>query len=309
MAERSGGPPAPVRAALRAFVLRTFPRDPALPIDDDAPPGDVGWFGPDTVTWRVHADFPGMLAGGLCALYLQTLHPRALAGVWDHSDFRRDLVGRLRRTTAFVAGTTYGPQAVADRLAARVRAIHRQVRGLDEHGQAYAADDPELLRWVHVTETWSFLAGYRRYGPMGVPRRVADAYYAETARIAEALGARDLPASEAEVEAYITEVRGSLHFGARSREVVAVLERVALPVPLPGLARDLFLGAAGALLPPWADALMARGGVARRRAALAALSLQALAPWFRAALDDGLAVRAMRRCGRDPAELQRWPTR
>ena len=61
------------------------------------PEGDPGWFGLDSVTWRLHAEFPSMLAGGLCALMLQTLHPRALAGVYDHSNFRQDLVGRLRR--------------------------------------------------------------------------------------------------------------------------------------------------------------------------------------------------------------------
>ena len=96
---------APVVARIRHWVLSAFPRGQSG-IDYDHPPGDPGLFGPDSVTWRVHADFPGMLSGGLCALMLQTLHPLALAGVWDHSNFREDLVGRLRRTTNFVAGTT-----------------------------------------------------------------------------------------------------------------------------------------------------------------------------------------------------------
>src|SRR5262249_27579418 len=95
-----------VATVLRARVLRAFPRAPGG-IDYEQPYGDPGLFGPDSTTWQIHADFAGMLSGGLCALVLQTLHPAALAGVWDHSNFRDDLVGRLRRTTNFVAGTTY----------------------------------------------------------------------------------------------------------------------------------------------------------------------------------------------------------
>lgn len=299
----------PVRAAIRGWVSRTFPADPSHRAAYDAPAGDVGWFGPASVTWRIHADFPAMLAGGLCALYLQALHPRALAGVWDHSNFRSDLLGRLRRTTAFVAGTSYANTPSAEALAARVRAIHARVRGLDDAGRPYAADEPSLLRWVHVTEVSSFLAGYRRYGPMPVPAHAADTYYAETARIAESLGATDLPRSEREVADYLADVRSELRYGERSAAVLAALDRVALPLPLAGLARGLFLGAATALLPPWAEALLLRSPSARGRAAAGALALRRVAPAIRSAIDDGLAVRAMRRCGRDPAELQRWPTR
>src|SRR5882724_4950591 len=114
---------------VRAWVLRAFPREP-VGIDYEQPPGDPGLFGADSVTWQIHADFAGMLSGGLCALMLQTLHPAALAGVWDHSNFRDDLIGRLRRTTNFVAGTSYAPSAEAQRLIERVRRIHSKVRGL-----------------------------------------------------------------------------------------------------------------------------------------------------------------------------------
>ena len=173
---------------LRAWVLRAFPRDPGG-IDYDQPLGDAGLFDPDGATWRIHADFAGMLSGGLCALMLQTLHPAALAGVWDHSNFRDDLIGRLRRTTNFVAGTTYASSAEAQRLIERVRRIHSKVHGVTENGEPYSADEPALLTWVHVTEAYGFLQGYRRYaGP--VPSADADRYYDETRQIAEALGAR-----------------------------------------------------------------------------------------------------------------------
>ncbi len=93
-------------------------------IDFENPAGDPGLFGPQSVIWRVHCDFTSMLCGGVSALLLQMLHPLALAGVWDHSNFREDMLGRLRRTSQFVSVTTFGPTAEAERLIAKVRAIH-----------------------------------------------------------------------------------------------------------------------------------------------------------------------------------------
>ncbi len=296
---------APATARIRGWVLDVFPRGRSG-IDYDAPAGDPGLFGPDSVTWRIHSDFPGMLSGGLCALMLQTLHPRALAGIWDHSNFREDLVGRLRRTTDFVAGTTYAGRAEAERLIARVRAIHIRVQGATADGAPYRADDPALLTWVHITESYGFLQGYRRYC-RPVPAALADAYYAETARVAEALGAGDVPACEADVAAYFVSVRDALRYDERSREVLAVLSRMRLPVPMAGLSRDLFLGAGAALLPDWADRLMQRTPVQRIQTRAAASSLSMLAPMFRAALPDGIAPRACIRAGGDAALLAQWP--
>src|SRR5215469_10826710 len=138
------------------WVKRAFPRQTGG-IDYEQPRGDPGLFGPDSATWQIHADFAGMLSGGLCALVLQTLHPAALAGVWDHSNFRDDLVGRLRRTTNFVAGTTYAGTDAANDLINRVRRIHAQVRGVTDTGEPYDAEDPRLLAWVHVTEAFGLL--------------------------------------------------------------------------------------------------------------------------------------------------------
>jgi uncharacterized protein (DUF2236 family) len=289
--------------ALRTWVLRAFPRDPGG-IDYEQPPGDPGLFGPDSATWQIHADFAGMLSGGLCALMLQTLHPAALAGVWDHSNFRDDLVGRLRRTTNFVAGTTYAGTETAHQLIARVRRIHATVHGVTESGEPYDAEDPQLLTWVHVTEAFGFLEGYRRaYGP--VPRADADRYYDETRRIAEALGARDVPRSEGDVDAYFMAVQQRLAFTERSRTVLQILQRIRLPVPLPGLSRDVFLGAGMALLPEWAVDRLQPGRAQRLRARTASATLRTLAPLFRAALKDGAAQRACRRIGKDPSWVRR----
>jgi len=291
-------------APLRAWVMRAFPRGESG-IDYDEPAGDPGLFGPDSATWQVHADFPGMLSGGLCALMLQTLHPAALAGVWDHSNFRDDLVGRLRRTTNFVAGTSYAPLPEAGRLIERVRRIHARVQGFTETGEPYSANDPQLLTWVHVTEAYGFLQGYRRYaGP--VSRGQADRYYDEGRLVAEALGARAVPRSETEVEAYLAGIRPRLAFTDRSRVVLDVLARMRLPVPVPGLSRDVFLGAGAALLPDWASALMQRSRAQDLQARLAARTLRAMAPLFRIALNDGPAQRACLRVGK-PVDWIRQP--
>ncbi len=296
---------APASARIRHWVLGLFPRGQDG-IDYERPVGDPGLFGPDSATWRVHADFPGMLSGGLCALMLQVLHPLALAGVWDHSNFRTDLVGRLRRTTTFVAGTTYAARADAEALVARVARIHATVRGHTADGRPYSADDPALLTWVHVTEAYGFLEGYRRYAPIALPAGAADRYYDEVRRIAERLGAREVPASQAEVDAYFTRMQAELRCDARSREVLEVLARIRLPVPLAGVSRDTFLGAGAALLPEWAQAMLGRTSRQRLQARISARVLRTLAPLFRRALPDGIAPRACRRVGVAPATLSHW---
>lgn len=298
---------APIEKRLRDWVIGVFPRDQKLAIDYDQPLGDPGLFGPDSVTWRVHGDFPGMMAGGIGALMLQTLHPAALAGVWDHSNFRDDLIGRLRRTTAFVAGTSYAPTSEAERLIARVRRIHERVRGVTEDGTPYEANDPALLTWVHVTEVSSFLRGYLLYAHPALPIARQDRYYAENARVAEALGARGVPKSVAEVEAYFASVQGDLRFSWRSREVLAVLDGMKLPIPMSGVSKHLFLGAGAALLPDWATARIERSRLQRLRDEAAARSLNALGPLFRAALSDGIAARACRRVGIEPSTYRRLP--
>lgn len=299
--------PAPMRERLREWVIDVLRRDAPAP-DYDRPAGDPGLFGPDTVTWKIHADFPGMMAGGLGALMLQTLHPLALAGVWDHSDFRGDTLGRLRGTIAFVARTTYAPRAAAEQSIERVRKIHRRVHGVAADGRSYSAQDPELLNWVHCTEAWSFLRGYRTYCRRDIPRVMQDCYLQETARVAEALGAREVPKSLAELEAYFRSVHPELVYDARSREILAVLDTIRLPIPFSGLSRGLFLGAGAALLPDWALTLMRKSRFERLRDQAAARSLKLVAPSVRDAMaEGGLAWRACARTGADYAGLFRWP--
>lgn len=295
---------APVQRRLRDAIIDILQRGGGTGIDYDAPLGDAGMFGPASVTWRIHADFPGMMAGGVAALMLQTLHPLALAGVWDHSTFRTDILGRLRRTTAFVAGTTYAPKSEAERLIAMVRNIHRKVRGVAPDGRRYSATNPALLTWVHCTEVASFLAGYEFYRGLRLPAAIKDHYYQETALVARALGARAVPASSAAMDAYFERIQSELEFSTRSQAVLDALAAIRLPIPLAASARGVFLGAGAALLPAWACQQLRFNALQRARHRAAALSLRQISPLLRAALSEGIAARACRRVGLPYAVLQ-----
>jgi len=298
--------PGPARKRLRSWVIDVLRREAPAP-DYDLPKGDRGLFGPESVTWKVHADFPSMMAGGLGALMLQSLHPLALAGVWDHSDFRNEMLARLRGTIAFVARTTYAPRAAAEEAVARVRSIHQKVRGTAADGRPYSAEDPRLLTWVHCAEARCFLEGYKAYCVRNVPRDMQDLYFKESARVAEALGAGDVPKSLAEVDDYFRSVRAELVYDARTREVLGALNAIRLPIPMAGMGRGLFLGAGAALLPDWALDLMDKPLPERARNRAAALSLKLIAPSIRDAMaEGGLAWRACVRTGADYAGLFRW---
>jgi uncharacterized protein (DUF2236 family) len=294
-----------LHARIRKLVVGVVSDSRSSGVDYDEPKGDPGLFGPDSATWRIHADFPAMMSGGLCALMLQTLHPRALAGVWDHSDFRHDLLGRLRRTTIFVGGTTFAPTTAAHGLIERVRRIHSKVVGVTADGTPYRADDPELLCWVHCTEMWSFLQGFRRYRKP-VANDVQDRYYAETARIAEAFGAVDVPRSRSGIEDYFRAVLPQLRFDDRSATVLDVLDKATLPVTFGHAIRPVFLGAGAALLPDWACTLLQRSRLQRVRDGLAARGLMLVAPAIRGALREGVAARSCRRMGLAPDALDHW---
>ena len=216
---------------------------------------DEGLFAPDSVVRRVHGDVTTMMVGGVAALLLQMLHPAVLAGVWDHSNFREDMQGRLRRTARFISVTTYGHRDDAEAVIARVRGIHARVGGILPDGTDYRADEPQLLAWVHVTEASSFLASWRRYGEPGMSGRDQDRYFAEFARVAEALGADPVPRSRAEAERLIAAMRGALLSDARTREVMRILLSQRAQKPAAEPVQAIAFRAAIDLLPAWAREL------------------------------------------------------
>lgn len=220
-----------------------------VPMSDDA------LFHRGSVIWRVHGDVTTMMAGGIAALLMQMLHPLALAGVWDHSTFRDDMIGRLRRTARFIAVTTYGQRNTAEAAIARVRRVHEKIAGVRPDGTAYAASDPRLLAWVHVCEATCFLDAWIRYGEPGMPTADQDRYFAESAVVAEMLGAHPVPRSRAEAEALMTGMRHVLKVDARTREVAKLILNPRGGDPRMAIAQGVVSEAAVVLLPSWARAM------------------------------------------------------
>ena len=268
-------------------------------IDFENPKGDPGLFGPDSVCWRIHGDFTSMLIGGVSALLLQALHPLALAGVWDHSNFRDDLLGRLRRTGQFVSGTTFASRADADWLIDKVKRIHLQVVGTAPDGRSYAASDPDLLTWVHVAEVHSFMQAHLRYLNPRLSTADQDRYYAEIALIAERLGARDVPRSRVQIDAYLGAMQGQLLCDDRSREILRILLAAPAPSALAAPVGKLFLLAGIDLLPDWAQALLDQQ-MTPVRSRLTRTGVHSIAPVIRWAVRSGSLHRSRIRMGLPP---------
>jgi len=209
-------------------------------------------FPTDSVAWRVNGDIVTMMIGGVSGLLLQMLHPAVLAGVWDHSDFRADMHGRLRRTAKFIAVTTYDHASAGQAVIDKVRRIHDKLSGTTADGAPYRVSDPALLAWVHVTETISFLDAWVRYAEPGMPLADQDAYFAEMARVGRALGADPVPTDRAAAEALIQSMRPQLKADARTTEVAALVMRQKVGGFSEDIAADLIMKAGADLLPDWA---------------------------------------------------------
>ena len=214
--------------------------------DTDEP----GWFPDDAPIRRVHGD-TSMFIGGLRALLLQSLHPLAMAGVADHSNYRQDPWGRLQRTADFLAATTFGPVSQAERAINTVRRVHEQVSGVAPDGRPYSANDPHLLGWVHIVELDSFLAAHDRYGRQRLTPRERDQYVAEAAVTARALGVIDPPESADQLAARLRAYRSELAGTDQAREAARYL---LVQPPMPLVARPAYgvvAAAAVGLMPGW----------------------------------------------------------
>lgn len=227
---------------------------------------DLGFFGPDSVTWKVHQE-PIVALGGLRALYLESLHPRAVAGVAQNSVYRADPWGRLERTSMFMGTVFFGTRAEAEEAAQRIRRLHARLRATDPRtGEVFRLDEPELLRWVHTTGVESFLTTARRAGVTLTDDEV-DGYYTEQLVAAELIGLdpATVPATAAEVDAYYESMQPELGLTKDCAETALFLTvppvpstwgslplRISLTLGPPRWAYFGIAGTAIALLPPWA---------------------------------------------------------
>ena len=204
---------------------------------------DIGYFGPHSAAWAVHGALP-TLVGGVRALLMQALHPAALAGVMQHSRYEADALGRLAGTTQWLTVVTFGDKAAADRECGRVQGLHRKVVGTFQTNNGisrYAASDPDLLRWVHVAFTDSFLSTHLVWG--GSIPGGPDAYVREWAKAGELVGVIDPPRSVAELREQIAGYDGVLTGGEASAKTVTFIRNAPLPIPARVPYAGLFAGA------------------------------------------------------------------
>jgi uncharacterized protein (DUF2236 family) len=237
----------------------------------------AGFFGPDSVTWRIHSD-PTFSVGGLRALLLQALHPVAMDGVARFSGgFREQPWPRLIRTATYVDTLTFGTRTEAQMAVDTVRGIHRRLGGTEETtGRTYRVDDPDLLLWVHCCEVDSLLSAARRAG-LPITDDEADRYVAEQVTSAALIGVPtdDVPASVDALAAYFETMRPSLTVTAAARDAYRL---IVLP-PMPTWVRYLtpaqpawggLASLAVALLPPWARRMYSLPGLGLTDAAATA---------------------------------------
>jgi uncharacterized protein (DUF2236 family) len=250
MAATIAGPLDPLRDGLaRLIMTKVAGPDPRAERDRVHNTPGPRWFAPDRPIRRVHGD-AAVFAGGLRALLLQSLHPLAMAAVSAHSGYRGDPWGRLRRTSYFLAITTYGAIPDAEEAIARVKAVHARVQGISPDGVKYRASDPHLLKWVHVAEVDSFLAAHQRYGVQPLDPTEQDLYVEDAALVARKLGVIDPPTTVAELRQMLDEYRPELRGTTEARQAARFM---LIHPPVPWAVRPAYgvLTAAAVGLLPW----------------------------------------------------------
>jgi len=278
-----------IRKSIREMVGGGGP-----PVAFLTPKGDRGLFGPESIAWKVHADFISMMIGGISSLILQALHPQALAGVWDHSSFREDLKGRLGRTAFFIAATTYGSVEMANHIIEKVNRIHTKITGFDEFGKPYTATDPHLLSWVHLTETRSFMSAYEDYRRDKLSPQNKDQYFLEMRSLGERMGAVNLPTTYHGTSHAIKNYIPELYFGERAQSILNLLEN--FPSNLTAKPFIKLISRAGILnLPDWVYPLIQKPTPSYLERLAVKKSVDFIAIPVREALKDGVAAHSLRR--------------
>jgi uncharacterized protein (DUF2236 family) len=231
------------------------------PVDFSQPAGAEALVPPQSTSWRVFKNPVALFVGGIAAVILELAEPRVRAGVWDFTSFRTDPVTRLRRTGLAAMITVYGARRSAESMIAGVRRIHKRVSGKTKTGEAYRADDPQLLNWVQATAAFGFLEAYHRY-VQPLSRDTRDRYYGEGTEAARLYGADDAPRTEAELNAFFLAMEPRLErscvifeflnimreapvFPAGLRPAQRMLVRAAIDLTPPGIRHKLGLDREG----------------------------------------------------------------
>jgi uncharacterized protein (DUF2236 family) len=202
------------------------------PIDFTRPPGEAALYPPDSLSWRIFKNPVALLIGGIAAVILELAEPAVRTGVWEHSSFRKDPMGRLRRTGLAAMVTVYGARSIAEPMIARVVRMHAKVAGETPAGVPYSAGDAHLLSWVQATAAFGFAEAYSRYvHPLSEVD--LDALYREGAPVSQLYGALDAPRSEAQRRALFDSMRARLEPSSIIFQFLEIMREVpALPRPL-----------------------------------------------------------------------------
>jgi uncharacterized protein (DUF2236 family) len=290
----------PLDRALTAFL--TPPGGPQ--INFAQPLGEPALCAPDSLSWQVFKVPLALFIGGVAAVILELAEPRVRAGVWDHTSFRSDPVTRLQRTGLAAMVTVYGARSTAEPMIARVGRMHAAIRGVTAEGQAYAADEPELLDWVQATAAFGFLQAYHAFvRPLAAAER--SRFYAEGGPAAALYGATGAPASEAELEALFQRMRGALRPSPVILDFLQILQAAPLLPTALGQTQRLQVQAAVHIVPAWAREILGLGPAYGLKPWEAALARRAGALSERVLLPSSPPVHACRRLGLPPDYLYR----
>jgi uncharacterized protein (DUF2236 family) len=242
--------PWPLQSSLEAATRTLLDPDDLSSIDFSRPAGESALLSSDSVSWRVFKNPLSLFIGGVTAVVMELAEPRVRTGVWEHTNFRADPIRRLRRTGFAAMVTIYGARSTADAMIARVRRMHDMVAGTTPSGEAYCANDPELLNWVQSTAAYGFLQSYHSYvRPLSLSER--DRYYAEGISAAALYGATGAPTSEADLERLFQATTGRLERSDIVFEFLAIMRSAPiLPLPLRPV-QHLLVRAAIDLTPCW----------------------------------------------------------
>jgi uncharacterized protein (DUF2236 family) len=194
-------PPRALQSLARSALHDLLAVEGRPPVDFSQPKDEAALVPPQSISWQVFKNPVALFTGGVAAVILELAEPRVRAGVWDFTSFRDDPVTRLRRTGLAAMITVYGARTTAESMIAGVRRMHQRVAGTTDKGEAYRADDPQLLNWVQATAAFGFLQAYHRY-VRPLSRDARDRYYGEGTEAAALYGADDAPRSEAELRAF-----------------------------------------------------------------------------------------------------------
>jgi len=247
--------PEPLQRRVEAMHRDLLTPDGPGAVDFLSPPGEPALVPHDSVTWRVFRNQVTLFIGGVAAVLLELAEPRVRHGVWDHSDFQRDPMQRLKRTGLAAMVTVYGPGSAARSMIAHVNRLHAKIGGSTDGGLSYRADDPELLRWVQTTASFGFVEAYRRFGGAVRPSEL-DRYYAEAAPVAELYGALDPPRSEAERAAMFQHMQPKLEPSVAIGEFLNIMDNVPALPRAARPAQTLLIAAAVDILPNELSALL-----------------------------------------------------